>query len=72
MIKTLPKEVVREMELELAQEVELELRIQEAWWTLPGIKSGNHETGGLAARVPGKDWPFRLGRLDAGITEHPA
>lgn len=32
MIKTLPKEVVREMELELAKEVELELRIQEAWW----------------------------------------
>jgi hypothetical protein len=36
MIKTLPKEVVREMELELAQEVELELRIQEAWWTFAG------------------------------------
>ena len=66
MIKTLPKEVVREMELELAQEVELELRIQEAWWTLPGIKSGNHETGGLAARVPEKTGLSGLGALDAG------
>ncbi len=31
MKKTLPQEVVREMELELAREWQLELRIEEAW-----------------------------------------
>jgi len=31
MKKTMPKELVREMELELAREMQLELWIEEAW-----------------------------------------
>ena len=36
MKNNLPKETVREMELELVEESQLELRIEEAWTTYAG------------------------------------